>query len=367
MIYVVIKKKIMIYTVTLLSIVTLLFISTTYAYYRTRIYGNTSEQSLSVTSGSVGVKYSDNNASIITGSEITPGYIVTKTFSVSNTGDSNVYFNIIFDNITNGFNKGIKERGEYNDWVYRLYSGSTKNEDNLIKEGEITTSSLQVLESNLEVKTGETNEYYLEIEYLYRQYVNQSADMGSSLSLRVNIEEFTLDNLYGEVTLVDAIINSAKTNKNGTIFVDKPLTKPAEESSGVTNYKITGEEATYANSMSSISNYVSSTWYYYDAYVVDATTGEFTLSGKHSCTYNSTTTNSDGETVNCYDDMKNKYLYDTSASSNSNANNHNADTKTDLSNVYKVTDATASTLNYVTVFNSPNEAERVLAPTTDDY
>ena len=249
-----------------------------------------------------------------------------------------------------------------------MYSGSEKLEDesNLIESGDITTAVTQVLATEV-VKGNSTNNYYLEVEYLDLEDVNQSADMGQTLSLRLNISKIELINPYSEGTLAYAILNSAAKEENGTIFVDIPLTNPAEESSGVTNYKITGEEATYANSMSSISNYVSSTWYYYDAYVVDATTGEFTLSGKHSCTYNSTTTNSDGETVNCYDDMKNKYLYDTSASSNSNANNHNADTKTDLSNVYKVTDATASTLNYVTVFNSPNEAERVLAPTTDDY
>ena len=191
---------------------------------------------------------------------------------------------------------------------------------------------------------------------------------GSERVAKVNITSIQTNlgvNITGvkneNILLKDAIIDSAQkaaleNSTTRTAYSETPLTAPAVEISSVTNYKTIGEEGTYVNSMSSVSSYASKTWYYYDTYEVDTTTGKFTLSGKQSCTYSS-----------CYSNLVGKYLYNTGASYNSNANNHTATTKTNLSDIYKVVEATSSSLKYVPVFNSPNEAERVLAPTIDDY
>ena len=172
-------------------------------------------------------------------------------------------------------------------------------------------------------------------------------------------------NPFNEGTLAYSIFKNSVSNKNGTTFVNNPLTKPVKEKSQVTNYKTTGEVSTFINNMP-VGVFASSTWYYYDTYEVNEKNGKFTLSGKHSCKYNSNTTNDSGESVSCYADMVGKYLSSNSNTGNGYSYNSN-ETRTNLNKIYEVTATTSSSLDYVTIYNSPNEAERVIVPTADDY
>ena len=258
------NKKILI-SIFLLIITTLLLMGVTYAYYRTRVIGNKSDESISVTSKTMSITYSDNNAAVITGTEINPGYIASKTFSVTNNGTGDNYFSIIFDNVTNGFTNGVEERGVYNDWVYRLYTGSEKNDNNLIANGDITSDNLQVMKTNILIEGSSSNEYYLEIEYLNLNDVNQSADMGANLSLRVNIYLSGYENNFEEGLLTYDILNNAIKNKSNTSFLNEEL------------IGITGTNTTFPGKNASLENeYVISTTeddygisYYYRGNVTD--------------------------------------------------------------------------------------------------
>jgi len=398
------RRQKIIVTITGIFIVLLALVGLTYAYFLTRITGNENEKSISVTTANLELVYGDNSEEIIRGTgALIPTIeteakdaIGTKTFTVTNNGNDSSYV-VIIDNVETKY----ASNGSYKDENGNTVTYTKDQETNFVTNDFKYTLTCKVKDKNGNVKTDEkcievnslsifpidggilvgnaipenrVHEYTLTLWYIDNGE-NQSNDMNKTYQARVNIEDVNqMENPFStgveatdKASLAYNIINNAKTNKNGTIFVNTPLTSPANAISGVTSYKTVGEEATYTKSMSSVSSYANNTWYYYDKYVVDSTTGKITLSGKHSCTYNSKTTNTDGETVNCYDDMINKYLYNNYASNNTNANNHTEATKNNLSTVYKVTSATVSTINYVAIYNSPNEAERVLVPTSDDY
>ena len=80
------KKQIVIAT-SVLVLVTILLLGLTYAYYKTKINGNTKDKSISVTSKKLEITYGDGNGVISPTEKIEPGYTVTKTFTVENTGD----------------------------------------------------------------------------------------------------------------------------------------------------------------------------------------------------------------------------------------------------------------------------------------
>ena len=112
------NRKQVIIGVTALLLVTLTLLGLTYAYYRTRIIGNTNDKSVSVTSKKLEVTYQNESAVIEPTEKIEPGYTASKTFEVKNTGSESVNYGIKLDNITNTF-----ARDE--DWTYTLTNTRT--------------------------------------------------------------------------------------------------------------------------------------------------------------------------------------------------------------------------------------------------
>ena len=378
------KRNKIIVSIVGITIVLLALLGITYAYYLTRIQGNTNTNSISVTTAKLELTYGDGNGILLPYGTIEPnsdksikfyktdasGNPITneppvdnKTFTVTNNGNDSSYV-VIIDNVSvTKVSDGSATTFVSNDFRYTLSCKKSDNTDcNNVSDLTIFPIKGGILVSN-DIEEDDVHTYTLTMWYIDTG-IDQSDDMGKSLQARVNITDVAqMENPFmtgvtatDNASLAYNIINNAKTNKNGTQFVNTPLTIPSAEISNVTNYKSIGEETNFSLNLSIENSYSSKTWYYYDTYVVDETSGKFTLTGKQSCTYSS-----------CYSNLVGKYLYNKNPANNSNANNHTSDTKTNLPNVYKVTEATASTLKYVQVFNSPNEAERVLAPTTDDY
>ena len=140
-----------------------------------------------------------------------------KEFSVENTGDKLVTYDVIVDNVVNEFVKGLtatgnQKRDSYNDWKYNLElltstSGTTISN----VDGEFTTDEIQVLKSAMDIEAKEKQSYKLTIRYVDLEDINQSADMGSRFSLRVNIQE----NSYKSV---DVVANMGFLKNNFLVF-----------------------------------------------------------------------------------------------------------------------------------------------------
>lgn len=174
------KKVVLSFTMSILLVATIMLVGFTFAYYRTRIIGNEStEPSVSVTSKKLEVKYSDDKSTIMA-TDIGLGWSATKEFSVENTGDETVNYNIILDKVQNDF--------ELEGWFYDLEQVMSDGTKEFITPGVISTDDVQLVESNISIDSGEKHNYVINFYYQDTD-TNQSDDMGKSLKLRVNIEE----------------------------------------------------------------------------------------------------------------------------------------------------------------------------------
>ena len=84
------RKQKIIVSVVGITIVLLALLGLTYAYFLTRIQGNTNEKSISVTTADLKLVYGDGNG-LIEATNIMPGTTLTsKIFTVENTGNSDI-------------------------------------------------------------------------------------------------------------------------------------------------------------------------------------------------------------------------------------------------------------------------------------
>ena len=191
------KKKYIAVAISILLVATIMLIGFTFAYYRTRIVGNKSEEpSISVQSKKIEVVYSDDK-STITADSIDLGWSATKEFSVENTGDETIKYNIIFDNVSNEF--------DLPGWFYELFQVLPNGEKESVTPGVLLKDEVQVVTYDIAINPGETHNYELNIFY-DDIGEDQSDDMGKSMSLRVNIEE-TLQVPSGPTTSENVTIN----------------------------------------------------------------------------------------------------------------------------------------------------------------
>ena len=133
----------------LLILATLSLLGLTYAYYKSRIIGNSNWRSIGAKLGKIEVTYEDGNNEI-TANNVGPGDSIEKTFSVRNTGDAEANYGIIIENIINTFER-------YQDWTYIL-----KKDESIIKSGTIPKYSKKIyILNNTNIKLNSTDNYSL--------------------------------------------------------------------------------------------------------------------------------------------------------------------------------------------------------------
>lgn len=85
-------------------IILLALIGITYGYFLTRVTGNTKENSILITTANLELVYGDGTTELLTKENIMPNTIVaTKDFTVTNTGDSTITYEVYLENIFNNF------------------------------------------------------------------------------------------------------------------------------------------------------------------------------------------------------------------------------------------------------------------------
>ena len=174
------KKRIIIVTITLMLLVSLGF---SYAYFTRRIVGKGTP--ISAKAKELKIIFTDNMQ--LGGTNIEPGWSDSKTFSVKNEGAGKYVYNIIFKDLINTF---VTEG-------YLQYKITSPNGYNMTEYVDIPKSSTaldKILAENIEINSGETQEYT--VEFIYRNSEeDQSDDMGQKLSGTLAIEQFTAPTL----------------------------------------------------------------------------------------------------------------------------------------------------------------------------
>ena len=172
------KKQTILVVASLLVVV----LSVTLAYFTAQIIGE--GKNISVSSADLKIVFTDTDGNI-EGSNITPGWSNSKTFTVKNESNGTYKYDIIIKDLINTFKtykyleyKITSTDGGYNmtDYSY-LPKASTKEDVALAYE--------------ISIDKGKTHTYTIEIKYVNDEYVDQSIDMGQSLSGTIYIREFT--------------------------------------------------------------------------------------------------------------------------------------------------------------------------------
>ena len=236
------KRNKIIVSIVGITIVLLALLGITYAYYLTRIHGNTNTNSISVTTAKLELVYGDNSAEILTGAGAlmpTAGTtaddsIGTKTFTVTNNGNDSSYV-VVIDNVS------IKKVSDNTDTTFlsndfRYILNCTKSNGTKCNDvSDLTIFPIKggILLSN-DIKAEDVHTYILTMWYIDTG-VDQSDDMGKTLQARVNIKDMTTVNPFStgvpatdKLNLAYSIIKNAKENNNGTRllnFADTPVAK----------------------------------------------------------------------------------------------------------------------------------------------
>ena len=263
------RKQKIIVSITGIFLVLLILVGLTYAYFLTKITGNTNEKSISVTTANLVLEYGENTNVVQGINNAEPGYSVEKIFTATNKGNSTVTYGAALESIVN-------ELSRQEDLVYTLTCTSYLKEGfSLSSNGTITgtvdgtcngvttekqfpsTSTMSVMITNT-IDTTHTHAYKLTVTYK-EMNVDQSTDMDKTFSAKVNIVDLRAS--------ADKI-NPYSTNKNALNY---QIINSALE--GGTNRTTYGSEVTTFTSVSGENERVLNTapddygtsYYYYGA------------------------------------------------------------------------------------------------------
>lgn len=356
------KRKGIIISIIGIIIVALSLLGITFGYYYTQIFGNENATSVKVTSAMKAVKYVELSEEV-SGTLIKPGYEYIKTFAATSLSTEEEIYHIYLDEVINEFTRT-------QDITYTLYRKSGNNTidtSNLSDCEEISsgifpkTNSYIKLNEKLLTK-GDSYTYALKINYL-ESTEEQDIDDGKTFGFKVQLHSEIVNPYKNDTTLLAYnIINNAKTGANGTTLMSTPLTTPAKATSSFAYETDKVTESTSESNISIDTTYQGYYWTYGTGYTINESTGKFTLTGVSTCKYNDGT---------CHETLVGKYIVSTSASSNSSSSNTKK-TTSNLSNIYKVTTAPASSTSSITmkakkITPIPYSTEKVLSVTSDDY
>ena len=172
------KKQTILVVASLLVVV----LSVTLAYFTAQIIGKGKD--VSVSSADLKIVFTDTDGNI-EGNDITPGWSNSKTFTVKNESNGTYKYDIIIKDLVNTFKtykyleyKITSTDGGYNMTDYSYLPKSNTKED-------------VALAYEVSIDKGKTHTYTIEIKYVNDESVDQSIDMGQSLSGTIYIREFT--------------------------------------------------------------------------------------------------------------------------------------------------------------------------------
>ena len=173
------KKELIVILSSLLVIV----LSVSVAYFTTKILGT--EKDISVTSADLKVIFTSGSGTI-NGTNIEPGWSSAEnTFTVKNESNGTYKYNIIIKDLVNTFTtNGFL--------VYKITSadgGYTMSD--FVDVPKSSTATDTILAENISIAKGATHTYKIVINYNNSDNVDQSADMGKTLSGKIFITKGT--------------------------------------------------------------------------------------------------------------------------------------------------------------------------------
>ena len=185
------KKQTILVVASLLVVV----LSVTLAYFTAQIIGK--EKNVTINSADLKIIFTDSDGAI-SGSNIEPGWSDTKTFTIENKSNETYKYNIVIQDLVNTF----VTNGYLQYKITSTNGGYNMTEFKDVPKSETATDTILAYSASIDV--GVTQSYTVEFIYKNDESVDQSDDMGKTLSGTLYIEKGTEKPFSGE-TLVEAI------------------------------------------------------------------------------------------------------------------------------------------------------------------
>ena len=188
------KKQTILVVASLLVVV----LSVTLAYFTAQIIGKGKD--VSVSSADLKIIFTDSDGAI-SGSNIEPGWSDTKTFTIENNSKSEYKYNIVIQDLLNTF----VTNGYLQYKITSTNDGYNMTEFKDVPKSSVATDT--ILAYSVSIPVGVTQSYTIEFKYANDESVDQSEDMGKTLSGKLFITEGT----EGTVTLLSQLLADKST------------------------------------------------------------------------------------------------------------------------------------------------------------
>ena len=230
------KKQTILVVASLLVVV----LSVTLAYFTAQIIGK--GKNVTINSADLKIIFTDSDGSI-SGTNIEPGkWNVTKTFTIENKSNETYKYNIVIQDLVNTF----VTNGYLQYKITSTNGGYNMAEFKDVPKSETATDTILAYSASIDV--GVTQTYTVEFIYKNDESVDQSEDMGKTLSGKLFITEGTI-NIYagyekgtlGYQIMSDNPKRSTRSNNNnGTNDFATPLTTTTTGTLFTSTESITG-------------------------------------------------------------------------------------------------------------------------------
>ena len=194
------KNKSMFFIGALILTLLALMFAGTYAFFSLNITGEGNKNEMNAFAGDMEITFNDtSNVSLI---NAYTGESITKTFTIENTGDATVYYDISFSEVTNNF-------ADPEDLVYTI---SSTNNGAIVSQTVVPTTSNNKLASAVAIDAGVTQSYTLIITFL-RTNEDQSDNSNKTFSAKISVEP-TADDIAGGRIYTSNSLGYAILNNN---------------------------------------------------------------------------------------------------------------------------------------------------------
>ena len=230
------------YIVYLVISILVLTIGVSYAYFKARVNGE--GKSISLRSKGIYVLYSGD--ATLASESISPGWSVTKEFTVENQGSNNEVYNIYIEGLVNTFvTSGYLQ--------YKITSSNGYNMSEYKDIPKSNTSTDTVLAYSVPIKSKEKQTYKVELIYKETEE-DQSVDMGKILNGILGIQVGAKDpNLF---TASVVVINGSSDTNSKEVYKGNDVTFTITPNEGYTleDANISCSNGTLSNNLLTISN-----------------------------------------------------------------------------------------------------------------
>ncbi len=230
------KKPDIIAIIGAIVLLVLAVVGLSYAFFSAFIKNGETDPSIEGTGANLSLVYTDGK-SVITSSNIMPGWSATKTFTVTNNGEADTYYKLNISNITNEFVEGGL-----------TFSIASADGGTSVAEQAVGTTT-RTISPSITIAEGATHTYTVTAKYINLN-TDQTPDLGKSFSYTIGIEA-SQKPTFKDIILANNEVKTPITTPGAAVSTSsEALLASAEDDYGTSYYfrgAVTNNYVEFAN------------------------------------------------------------------------------------------------------------------------